>query len=146
MSEPSTQQDSGVSTIRLYLLRATYLLISAGLAIMIWPGIISPSGDMTHFTAVVRSFLGALSLLALLGIRYPLTMLPLLLFELVWKSIWLVAFAIPRSLSGNLDAAMQSEFSNYVVSVVLVAAVLPWTYVFKQYVKAQGDRWREGSA
>jgi hypothetical protein len=36
---------------------------------------------------VVRSVLAAVSLLAVLGIRYPLKMLPLLFFELVWKTI-----------------------------------------------------------
>ena len=30
---------SEVSTFRLYLLRAMYLLIAVGLAIMIWPGL-----------------------------------------------------------------------------------------------------------
>ncbi len=43
---------------------------------------------------VVSSLLAAMSLLVVLGLRYPLQMLPLLLFELVLKSIWLIAFAI----------------------------------------------------
>ncbi len=79
---------SEVSIFRIYLLRARYLLIAVGLAIMIWPGILSPPENLSHMGSVVRSVLGAVSLLAALGIRYPVKMLPLLFFELVWKCIW----------------------------------------------------------
>jgi hypothetical protein len=95
---------SEVSTLRLYLLRAMYLLITVGLGITIWPGIISPPENLSHMASVVRSVLGAVALLALLGIRYPLKMLPLLLFELLWKSIWVIAFGLPLWLDQKLDA------------------------------------------
>ena len=61
-----------VSTFRLYLLRATYLLIVVGLGFTIWPGILHPPKDLALMPGVVRSLLGAVSLLAILGIRYPL--------------------------------------------------------------------------
>ena len=60
-----------VSTLRLYVLRAGYLLIVVGLAAMIWPGIVSHSDDVPHMNTAVRSLLGGVSLLALIGIRYP---------------------------------------------------------------------------
>jgi len=37
-----------VSTVRLYLLRATYLFIAVGLAATRWPKIIDPPADVTH--------------------------------------------------------------------------------------------------
>ena len=37
---------------------------------------------------IAMSFLGALTLLSLLGVRYLIRMLPLLIFEFVWKTIW----------------------------------------------------------
>lgn len=144
MSASITIENSGVSTVRLHLLRALYLLISVGLVFMVWPGIVNHPVVVPHFTAVVRSFLGALSLLALLGIRYPLKMLPLLLFELLWKFIWLVAFALPGLSAGQLDPAMDAELHVYIVSVVLIAAVLPWRYVLTHYVMVPGDKWRVG--
>lgn len=44
---------------------------------------------------VVVCLLAAMSLLAFLGPRYPIRMLPILLFEVAWKEIWIAAVAIP---------------------------------------------------
>ncbi|QDW66718.1 hypothetical protein [Luteimonas granuli] len=84
-----------VSTLRLYLLRAMYLLVAMGLAVTIWPHIIAPASLVAGPNSVIRALLGALAVMCLLGLRYPLRMLPLLLFELLWKLIWVVASAIP---------------------------------------------------
>jgi hypothetical protein len=43
-----------VSTLRLYLLRAMYLLIAVGLGLTIWPGILAP-GNASHMGSVARS-------------------------------------------------------------------------------------------
>src|SRR5215212_8686 len=93
---------SEVSTFRLYLLRAMYLFMAVGLAIFKLPALRHPRDPVAQ-DSVVLSVLGAFALLAVLGIRYPLKMLPLLLFEFVWKSIWVVAFGLPLLLSAELD-------------------------------------------
>lgn len=131
---------SGVSTLRLYLLRAMYLLIAAGLGVTIWPKILVP-GDASHMGSVVRSMLGALALLALWGIRYPLKMLPVLLFEFLWKVIWVAAFALGPWMSGRLDAAREQTLYECLMGVVLVPLVIPWGYVIHHYVRAPGDPW-----
>jgi hypothetical protein len=109
---------------------------------MIWPGVLNPPTDLPHLNTAVRSLLGAISLLALLGVRYPLKMIPLLLFEMLWKSIWLLAFALPRWSAGTLDQNMQEEFYNFIATVIIVAVILPWPYVVAEYVRNRGDRWR----
>ncbi len=81
-----------VSTFRLYLMRALYLLMFVGQAAVTGPGILFPEADLELKSSVIRSFLGAISLLSLLGLRYPLKMLPLMLFEFAWKAIWVFAF------------------------------------------------------
>ena len=135
-----------VSILRLYLLRAMYLLIAVGLGIMIWPGIVSPPGNLSHMGSVVRSVLGAVSLLALLGLRYPLKMLPLLFFELMWKSIWVLAFGLPLWLNNRLDAGTSETLFNCLLGILLVPIAIPWGYTFQQYFRAAGDRWSNATA
>lgn len=130
-----------VSTFRLYLLRAMYLLMVVGLGVTIWPGILQHPTDLALMRGVVRSLLGAVALLAVLGIRYPLKMLPLLFFEFVWKSIWVLAFGLPLWSAHQLDPDAQETLKACLMGVVLVPIVLPWRYVFANYVKVPGDRW-----
>ena len=133
---------SEVSTFRLYLLRAGYLVIVVGLALMIWPGIIHPPENLSHMGAVVRGMLGAVSLLAVLGLRYPLKMLPLLFFELLWKSIWILAFGLPLWSADKLGPDTRETLNECIFGVILVLLVTPWGYVLKHYLKAPGDQWR----
>jgi hypothetical protein len=131
-----------VSTFRLYLLRAAYLLLVVGLAIMIWPRLLAPPADLEHMRGVTWSLLAAVSLLALVGLRHPLRMLPLLLFELTWKAIWLLAIGLPAWSAGRLTPDMRETVFDCVFGVVLVVLVVPWGHVVGAWVRHPGDRWR----
>ena len=132
---------SEVSTFRLYLLRAMYVFTFVGLALYRWPGILNPPPGISNAGTVVGSFLGAMSLLAALGIRYPLKMLPLLFFELLWKVMWVVGWGFPLWYTNQLAPDSQETLISNLVGIVLVPLAIPWLYVFKQYVQAPGDRW-----
>ena len=132
---------SDLSTLRLYLLRAMYLLMAVGLGITIWPGILVP-GEVSHMGSVVRGMLGALALMSLWGLRYPVKMLPILLFEFMWKVIWVVAFGLGPWLSGEIDPARQQTLYDCLLGVVLLPIAIPWGYVLRNYIGAPGDRWR----
>ena len=94
---------SKVSTFRLYLLRTMYVFMALGLTIFkLDPAILHPE-NLSPQDSVIVSVLGAFALLAVLGIRYPIKLLPLLFFEFVWKSIWVLALGLPLLLSGQLD-------------------------------------------
>jgi hypothetical protein len=136
----------GVSIFRLYLLRATYLFIVVGLGFLIWPSLLNPPEQTEHMRGVVRSMLAGVSLLALVGLRYPLQMLPLLLFELVWKSIWILAFGLPLRSAGALDAGTRQTWNDCLISIVLFLLVIPWSYVLDRYVRQPGAPWRSTSA
>ena len=130
-----------VSTFRSYLMRGLYLLITLGLGSMIWPLMFHHKPwDVMH--GVAMSLLAALSALMALGIRYPLKMLPLLLFELLWKGIWLIAIAFPLWRAKQLDADTMETVRACLFGVVICPIVIPWPYVWAHYVKKRGDRWR----
>lgn len=135
-----------VSTARLYLLRGMYLLIVVGLGATIWPLILDHPTNLEQMRGVGRSLLGAVALLAVLGIRYPLKMLPLLLFEIVWKAIWLLSFGLPLWTSHQLSPDTQETLKACLMGIVLVPLVVPWRYVFAAYLKIPGDRWGKQTA
>jgi hypothetical protein len=118
-----------------------YLLIAVGLGLSMWPGIISPASVVANPNTVVKALLGALGLLCLLGLRYPLQMLPLLIFELVWKVIWIVAFALPAWLGPGLDAYASETLLGCAMGVILTPLVLPWGYIVRQYIQAPATPW-----
>src|ERR1700753_5910 len=96
--------ETAVSTFRLHLLRAGYLLLAVGLGLQIWPAFINNQvAGMELMQGSVTCMLWGLSVLAWLGLRYPLRMLPLLFFEMAWKAAWLLMVALPHELAGNLD-------------------------------------------
>jgi hypothetical protein len=131
-----------VSTFRLYLMRVFYLLFSVGLGSAIWPAMIHHATPWDSMHGQVNCLLAALSVFLALGIRYPLQLLPVLLFELVWKSIWLVAIALPLWSAHQLDADALKTLSIFLRTVVICLIVVPWPYVLANYVRAPGDRWR----
>jgi hypothetical protein len=130
-----------VSLARLYALRAGYLFISAGLAATIWPLVISHPPEWPLMNGVACSLLAAVSVLAAVGIRYPLRMLPVLLFELVWKTIWLTAVALPLWSANRIDPRTASTVRDCLLVIVLVP-LIPWRYLVAQYVTKPGDPWR----
>ena len=83
----------------------------------------------------------AMSVLALFGLRYPQRMLPILLFEVGWKLLWLGIVALPLWLDGNLTGATREQVIT-VLWVAIVIAVIPWRHVVRSYVLVRGDRWR----
>jgi hypothetical protein len=129
-----------ISTFRLYLLRATYLMISLFLVTQIWPLLFHHRPwSLMHGVAV--SLLAAMAPLMLLGLRYPLKMLPILLFEFFWKTIWVVAIGLPLWSTGQVDADTFETIKACGMGVVICPIVIPWGYVFANYLKPQGDRW-----
>lgn len=133
---------SEVSIVRLYVLRAAYTLIAVGLAIVVWPGVLRHSDAWALKNGDTCALLAGIQVMAMLGIRYPLKMLPLLLFEFTWKSIWLLAIALPLWRAGQVDAATVESVNACVLGVVVCLVAIPWRYVWGRYVVEPGERWR----
>jgi hypothetical protein len=130
-----------VSTLRLYLMRAVFLLNFVVLGSDVWPALLNHPEPWDTVKSAAFSFWAALSLLSLLGLRYPVKMLPLLLFQLTYKVIWLLAVALPQ----------WSDFQSVELTKIMLFGliidllVIPWPFVVRNYVNARGDRWKRQS-
>jgi hypothetical protein len=126
---------------RLNVMRVGYAFMGVGLVLVKWPLVIGYDRSTPLFEGIVAVLLTAMSLLAFLGLRYPVRLLPILLFECLWKLIWLSVVALPAVVAGDVDEATRDVIVNCSL-VVIILAVVPWRYVWQQYVTAKGDRWR----
>jgi hypothetical protein len=125
---------------QLNLLRVGYFVMGVGLAVVKWPLLLrETSWGLAEGT--VLCLLLAMSVLALLGLRHPQRMLPILLFEVAWKLAWLGVVALPAWLNGTMDDATGAQVES-VLWVAIVIAVIPWRQVVRQYVLAPGEPWR----
>ena len=74
--------------------------------------------------------------LGLLGLRQPLRMLPLLLFMLFYKSLWLVFVAYPLWAAGQLSGPT-AEMAHVFLGVLVIYPIVPWGYVFRTFVQGR---------
>jgi hypothetical protein len=140
-----TQSRPELPLYRLYVLRAAYLLIGLGQGARTWPAILHHARPWDLWHGVATSFFGALTVLCLVGVRYPVRMMPLLIFEFTWKLIWVLAAWLPPYLSHTLDPDVADQFWSIFLGVVIVPLVLPLGYIWKTYVTTPGDRLKGAS-
>ena len=133
-------READIALWRLYLLRFGYLLIAAGMGNIMVPAFLH-HGQWTLDQGLKNAMLLALATLCAVGMRNPLKMLPVLFFEMAWKGFWLAFIALPAWRSGPLNADMKDAVFS-VSFVVIYLVILPWDYVWRNFVTAKGDRWR----
>lgn len=130
-----------VSLFRLYTLRVCYLLMAVGLGIYIWPIVLFHTNELATAQGVRFALEAGLGATAVLGVRYPVQMLPVLLFELAWKAIYLIAFALPLYRAHQINDATAENISACLL-VVIFLPLIPWRYVWARYALMPGDRWK----
>ena len=125
---------------QLNLLRVGYLVMGVGLAVFKWPQLFDHA-PWSLAEGTKECILIAMSVLALLGLRYPQRMLPILLFEVAWKLLWLGVVALPLWSSDQLRGATREQ-AGRVLWVAIIIAVIPWRHVLTQFVRTPGQPWR----
>lgn len=138
-ADPSSTR--GIPLWRLYTLRLCYLILAGGLGVYIWPNVIRHTPEYAGRWGIQISLLAGLGAAALLGFRYPRKMIPLLLFELIWKTVYLIGFALPLWRAHQITDAERSDITS-VLMVVVFLPLIPWGYVWREFLAARGDRWR----
>ena len=132
-------EDAEVSLLRLSLLRANYLLWAVAGLFLALPPLLSPDPAAR---GMVDSMFAGLWVMGMIGVRYPLRMLPIFLFEFVWKTLWLLAFGLPQWLAGTGSPRLHEDLVGIGNGPILFGLIIPWRYVWRHYVREPGDRWR----
>ncbi len=131
--------DQEVSLARLYAIRALALLGIYSLIPVIQALAVAAPGER----GVQRAMIAGLWVMAFFILRYPLKFLPVLLFEMVWKVVWLLAYGLPQWRSGSGPPSLTEDlWSIGAFGVLVMPLVIPWSYVWRHYVKAPAERWR----
>lgn len=124
---------------RLNLLRANYALWAiAGLVFALPPLFVHPPDAR----GMVEAMFAGLWVMGLLGLRHPLRMLPIFLFEFVWKTAWLLCFGLPQSLSGSASPRLADDLVSIGNGPILFGLIIPWGHVWRHYVRVPAEPWR----
>lgn len=127
------------SLVRLYLLRACYLLMVVGIAWQFWPKLFGEVVFMPAGESAAIAMLSILGLLSIAGCFAPLRMLPVMLVEIGWKVIWTASVALPRWQAGTMDPGVIGTLLACAFAVPFLI-IVPWGYVFKHTLRP-AERW-----
>lgn len=130
--EPNPERVPQVATWRINTLRFIFLLMALVMGSFVWTQLLFESTDWPVMRGLAKSMLAALALLSLLGVRYPLQMLPLMLYEIVWKTVWLLLIALRAWLANRWTADIEALF-NDCIGIIIAYFVMPWRYVWARY-------------
>ncbi len=131
-----------VAMWRIHMLRLGYLLIAVVMGFVVWQHILFEMGSWPGPRVIARSMLAALALMCVLGLRYPLQMLPLMLFEMLWKTVAILLVILPAWLDHRMTPELQVLF-NECIGIVVTYVVMPWRYVWARYFLHPGEAWRK---
>lgn len=117
-----------LSTLRVSLLRACYAVLVVGLSLKYAPVFLHGLSGLPRMDGVVVALLSGMGVLAVAGLFSPVRMLPLLVFEIAWKAIWVSAVAVPKWLASSLDEGTLTILFNCAVALPFVF-IVPWRHV-----------------
>ena len=78
---------------------------------------------------LVGSLWSSILILSALGLSQPLRYSPVLLLQLIYKSVWLSVYVVPRLLRGDAAAVPWGIAGSFAVIVVVWPFIIPWAYL-----------------
>ena len=124
----------GVRPINIYLLRLLFVLVFLFVGYDSWTSILHHKGAWDHVRAAALCMWASYSLLSIIGVFYPLKMIPFVMFEILYKIVWLIIVAYPLWAAHRLAGSPAEEMTYAFLWVVLPIVAMPWRYAFNAYV------------
>jgi hypothetical protein len=129
-----------ITPLRRNLMRACYLLMVAGLALTAWPRLLTAGPDRPLMDGTFDAVLCALQLLSIVGFFAPVRMAALLVFEVLWKAIWVLVVAVPLWSSGTITPEVSETLFAFSFAVPFVF-IIPWRALIRDLVHGR-ESWR----
>ncbi len=82
------------------------------------------------FRTILGSLWTAILLGSMLGLFYPVPMSPLLLIQVIYKTLWLLVFVTPRLIGGRIREVPSGIALAFLVIVLSYPWVIPWGPLF----------------
>jgi hypothetical protein len=131
---PDYARYEGVRPINIYLLRLLYFLMLVFIGSSSWTSIITHQGPWDHVKAVAFCVWAAYTTLSVFGLIHPLKWLPIVIFMIFYKTLWLIVVAYPLWRANALAGSPADEMAHVFIGAPFVALIVPWKYVFQNYV------------
>lgn len=128
-----------IPLLRRNLLRACHLLLVVGLGLTAWPRLLSAGADRPLMDGVVDAVLCALQLLATVGVFAPVRMVVVLVFDVLWKVIWVAVVALPLWLQNEVTPGVIETLFACAWAIPFVV-IIPWRALLRALV-ASPEPW-----
>lgn len=128
------QRHEGVRPVQIWGLRLFYLLMLVMVAPDAWGALLRHQGPWDPVRAVALCVWATYPVLALFGLLWPLRWLPLMVFTIGYKTLWLAFVAWPLWVAGTLAGSSAEEIAYAFAFVPVLAAVVPWGYVWREFM------------
>lgn len=125
---------SGVRPINVWLLRLLYLCMAVFVGIENWATILAHQGTWDPVRAVAFCVWATYPTLSLLGVIHPLKMLPIVIFMIGYKLLWLAVVAYPLWRAGTLAGSPAEGMARIFLGTWVPLLIVPWGYVWDTYV------------
>ena len=86
--------------------------------------------DSEGIRTILGSLWTAILIVSIVGMFFPVSMSPLLILQVIYKSLWLAKFALPRLLAGRGNEIPSGVAVSFAVIVATYPWVIPWGHLF----------------
>ncbi|XZE43902.1 hypothetical protein SH467x_003482 [Pirellulaceae bacterium SH467] len=86
--------------------------------------------ESAGFRTILGSLWTAILIGSVLGLFFPITMSALLLIQVIYKTLWLLVYTIPRMLNKRINEVPWGIALTFLIIVVCYPWVIPWTQLF----------------
>jgi hypothetical protein len=86
--------------------------------------------ESAGWRVLVGALWTAILVLSVLGLYAPLRYSPVLVLQVIYKTLWLLVFALPRLVNGRTHTIPWGIAGSFIIIVLVWPFIIPWGYLF----------------